>query len=215
MDWIPDPAPRSTTGTGPNSSPFSTWSSPALWLQAPPSIFTLPPMPQFSPACCWPPSAPLTTASPTFLAPAIAKCEQDLGSAGNQFWAALWEQAAAQGQTSFVAAGDAGPAACDNFNLPKPAQHGPAVNGFASTPWNVAVGGTDFFYSSYNGTAAAQGTELATYWNLTPSGITSPATSLLKPVPEQPWNQAFGLDLYDGGAYNSNQPTIVPGSGRP
>ncbi len=149
------------------------------------------------------------------LSTSYSECEQHLGSAGNQFWAALWEQAAAQGQTSFVAAGDAGPAGCDNFNLPQSAQRGLAVNGFASTPWNVSVGGTDFFYTSYNGTAAAQNTELATYWDMMPSGLTSPAPSLLKPVPEQPWNQAFGLDLYDGGVYNPNQPTIVAGSGGP
>ena len=149
------------------------------------------------------------------LSTSYGECEQDLGSSGNQFWAALWEQAAAQGQTSFVSSGDNGPAGCDNFNAGQSAQSGPAVNGLSSTPWNISVGGTDFFYTSYNGTVAAQNTELATYWNMTPSGITSPATSLLKPVPEQPWNQPFGLDLYDGGAYNPNQPTIVAGSGGP
>src|SRR2546429_1501999 len=42
---------------------------------------------------------------------------------------------------------------------------------------------------------------------------TTPAASLLKTVHEQPWNQAFGMDLYDGSVYNPNQPTIVAGSG--
>lgn len=149
------------------------------------------------------------------LSTSYGECEQNLGSSGNQVWAALWEQAAAQGQTSFVSSGDAGSAGCDNFNAPQPAQRGLAVNGFSSTPWNISVGGTDFYYTSYNGTAAAQSAELATYWNMTPSGITSPATSLLKPVPEQPWNRPFGLDLYDGGVYNPNQPNIVAGSGGP
>src|SRR5712691_369065 len=147
------------------------------------------------------------------LSTSYGECEQELGSSGNQFWAALWEQAAAQGQTSFVSSGDNGPAGCDNFNAGLPAQLGLAVSGFSSTLWNISVGGTDFFYTSYNGTAAAQSAELATYWNMTPSGLTSPATSLLKPVPEQPWNQAFGLDLYYGGVYNPNQPSIVAGSG--
>ena len=147
------------------------------------------------------------------LSTSYGQCEQDLGSSGNQFWAALWEQAAAQGQTSFVSSSDSGSAGCDNFNVDQPAQRGLAVNGLGSTPWNVSVGGTDFFYTSYNGTAAAQATELATYWNMTPSGITSPATSLLKPIAEQPWNRAFGLDLYNGGVYNPMQPNIVAGSG--
>jgi hypothetical protein len=147
------------------------------------------------------------------LSTSYAECEQALGSSGNQFWAALWEQAAAEGQTSFVSSGDNGSAGCDDFNAGTPAASGLAVNGFSSTSWNISVGGTDFFYSTYAGTAASQNTELATYWNLTPTGLMSPTTSLLKPIPEQPWNQAFGLDLYNGGVYNPNTPTIVAGSG--
>ena len=68
------------------------------------------------------------------LSTSYGTCEQYLGSAGNQFWNALWEQAAAQGQTSFVSAGDGGPAGCDNFNNFQPAQFGVATNGFSSTP---------------------------------------------------------------------------------
>ena len=140
-------------------------------------------------------------------------CEQDLGSAGNQFWYSLWEQAAAQGQTSFVSAGDGGPAGCDDFNIGQPAQYGIAMNGFSSTPWNVSVGGTDFYYSSYNGTSAAQQTQLGTYWDTV--ATIYPTTSLLQTVPEQPWNDPFGLNLSDGGIYNSGIPDIVAGSGGP
>jgi hypothetical protein len=49
------------------------------------------------------------------LSTSYGTCEQYLGSSGNQFWYALWEQAAAQGQTSFVSAGDGGPAGCDKL----------------------------------------------------------------------------------------------------
>jgi subtilase family serine protease len=149
----------------------------------------------------------------TVLSTSYGTCEQDLGSAGNQFWAGLWEQAAAQGQTSFVSAGDGGPAGCDNFNAEQPAQYGIAVNGIASTPWNIAVGGTDFYYSTYNGTSAAEQTQIESYWDAVPTIF--PTTSLLQPVPEQPWNDSFGLDLYNGGVYNPNVPTIVGGSGGP
>jgi hypothetical protein len=138
-------------------------------------------------------------------------CEQTIGAAGNQFWASLWEQAAAQGQTSFVSAGDSGSAVCDDFNLPQAARKGLAVSGFASTPWNVAVGGTDFYYTSYAKDTATQTAELGTYWNLTPS--TLPTTSLLKPVPEQPWNFPFGLNTTTKGVFNSSFPFIVAGSG--
>jgi trimeric autotransporter adhesin len=147
------------------------------------------------------------------LSTSYGTCEQDLGSAGNQFWAGLWEQAAAQGQTSFVSAGDGGSAGCDNFGEAQPAQNRLAVSGFSSTPWNISVGGTDFYYSTYNGTPSAQLTQISNYWNLTETN--APAVSLLQPVPEQPWNQAFGLNLSDGGVYDptTNGPTIVSGSG--
>jgi subtilase family serine protease len=147
------------------------------------------------------------------LSTSYGECEQDLGSAGNQFWAGLWEQAAAQGQTAFVSAGDGGPAGCDDFNSAQVAQYGVAMNGFASTPWNVAVGGTDFYYSSYNGTSSAQQTQIETYWDTVATIF--PTTSLLQPVPEQPWNRPFGLNLYDGGVYNPSSSTIVAGSGGP
>lgn len=140
-------------------------------------------------------------------------CEQDLGSAGNQFWYSLWEQAAAQGQTSFVSAGDGGPAGCDNFNNQQPAQYGIAMNGFGSTPWNVSVGGTDFYYSSYNQDPATQQTQLETYWDTVATIF--PTTSILQPVPEQAWNDSFGLNLVNGGIYNPSIPDIIAGSGGP
>jgi len=58
----------------------------------------------------------------------------------------------------FVAAGDSGAAGCDNSVTE--ATHGIAVNAFASTPYNVAVGGTDFSdtYSGTNSTTGVQRT---------------------------------------------------------
>src|SRR5579859_730192 len=135
-------------------------------------------------------------------------CEQDLGTSGNLFWTTLWEQAAAQGQTSFVSSGDGGSAGCDNFNLPEAATRGLAVSGFASTPWNIAVGGTDFAYQSYAGTQAQQDAELATFWK-NPSTPPLPSESLLKRIAEQPWNRAFGLNLLD----KPDPGSIVGGSG--
>jgi subtilase family serine protease len=149
----------------------------------------------------------------SILSTSYGLCEQDLGSAGNQFWYSLWEQAAAQGQTSFVSAGDGGPAGCDDFNTDQPAQYGVAMNGFSSTPWNVSVGGTDFYYSSYNGNSSAQQTQLVTYWDTVATIF--PTTPLLQPVPEQAWNEPFGLNLATGGVYNPSDPSIVAGSGGP
>jgi hypothetical protein len=89
-------------------------------------------------------------------------CEPSL-TTENATFNALWEQAAAQGITVTVSAGDNGAAGCDNFNTDATATSGIFVNGIASTPFNVAVGGTDFddfsptanqsaFFSSTNGT---------------------------------------------------------------
>ena len=113
-------------------------------------------------------------------------CEANLGNLGNQFWSGLWEQAAAQGQTVLVSSGDSGPVCYvptgDNFDV------GIAVNGLASTPWNVAVGGTDFYYSDY----ASGAPSAATLWDQTND---SRLGSLKAPLPEQGWSDWFGLDV--------------------
>jgi hypothetical protein len=104
-------------------------------------------------------------------------CEAELGAGGNVFHSTLWEQAAAQGITVVVAAGDSGSAGCDSTALGETAaQYGLAVSGLASTPFNVAVGGTDF-----NDTSA-----FPTYWSTT---NTSPyQSSALSYIPEMPWD---------------------------
>jgi hypothetical protein len=140
------------------------------------------------------------------------ECESELGQSGNAFWNALWQQAAAQGQTVFVSSGDGGSAGCDNFDAQQVAYGGLAVNGIASTPYNVAVGGTDFFYSSYNGTPSAINSQLNLYWTTT--STTTPAVSLKQAIPEQTWNDFFGFNMYDSGN-PANQPSemIIAGGG--
>src|SRR5208282_6842506 len=103
------------------------------------------------------------------------ECELELGQSGNAFWSALWEQAAAQGQTVFVSAGDGGSAGCDDFDAQQMAYGGLQVNGIAATPYDVAVGGTDFYFSQYGGSSSAISTQLAGYWS---ASTTSPAVSL-------------------------------------
>jgi hypothetical protein len=139
------------------------------------------------------------------------ECEAQLGQGGNALWNALWQQAAAQGQTVFVSAGDGGSAGCDNFDVQQVAYSGLAVNGIASTPYNVAVGGTDFYYSQYAAGATAVQAQLAGYW----SGATaSPAVSLKRAIPEQAWNDEFGSNLADSGnPANLSSQTIVAGGG--
>jgi trimeric autotransporter adhesin len=124
----------------------------------------------------------------------FGNCEFFLG-ASNAFINDLWEQAAAQGQTVMVSTGDDGAAGCDDGT--DYAVNGQAVNGFASTPYDVAVGGTDFQYSSYSQGDSAIDSQLATYWNTTASNST-PTVSIKGYIPEQPWNDSqFGLDLFN------------------
>jgi len=127
------------------------------------------------------------------LSASFGNCEAKLTPAGNQLWSSLWEQAAAQGQTVFVSTGDSGSAGCD-LDSEQPAMLGLAVNGVASTLWNVAVGGTDFFYSNY----ASGPSSAAPFWNQTNDGNNG---SLKAPLPEQPWDEAFGLNIFGNTAF--------------
>lgn len=103
-------------------------------------------------------------------------CEASMGSS-NTFYNNLWSQAAAEGISVFVAAGDSGSAGCDTPSSTSPARSGLAVNGLASTPYNVAVGGTQF-----NDTASP-----ATYWNTTNDSHGASAKGY---IPEVVWNES-------------------------
>ena len=113
-------------------------------------------------------------------------CELAYGTAGNSFNNSLWQQAAAQGITAFVASGDQGAAACDGGH---PAEYssnfGLAVSGSSSTPYNVAVGGTDFNWANNPGT---------TYWNSTNAANGSSARGYIQEVP---WNGTCASDAVD------------------
>jgi hypothetical protein len=83
------------------------------------------------------------TQPPTIVSLTYGESEGIIGAAGNAFISALYEQAASEGISIFVSSGDQGAAASDDEGSTS-ATHGIAVSGFASTPYNVAVGGTDF-----------------------------------------------------------------------
>jgi hypothetical protein len=134
-------------------------------------------------------------------------CESDLGSSGNQLILELAEQAAAQGISVTVSTGDNGSAGCDNFDIATAAQGGLAVNGFASTPYTIAVGGTDFdvLPSSFS-----------TYASKT-SGTPPYYRTAAQYIPEKPWNDSTTVNttISQNSAYTSStgQRNIVAGSG--
>ncbi len=109
------------------------------------------------------------------LAPILSEsygaCELALGSSENAFYSNLWSQAAAEGITVSISTGDSGSDGCDTLgDLNRTAtseqegEFGLGVNGIASTPYNIAVGGTDFndhvtpnsFWSTTNASGTLQ-----------------------------------------------------------
>jgi len=117
------------------------------------------------------------TPPPSIMSISYGQCETVNGAAANAAYNSAYQQAVAEGVSVFVAAGDSGAAGCDNGVTQ--ATHGIAVNAFASTPNNVAVGGTDFS-DTYSGTNTA-------YWN---SSNTPAFGSAISYVPEIPWNDS-------------------------
>jgi Pro-kumamolisin, activation domain/Bacterial Ig-like domain (group 3) len=112
------------------------------------------------------------------------QCELFLGTAGNTFYKTLWQQAAAQGITVLLASGDSGSGGCDKAGVTAAAD-GIAVNGLASTPYNIAVGGTDF-YMPDGGTA---------FFNPTNDATTQ--ASARGYIPETPWNQSCTNSVFN------------------
>ncbi|MGB7437579.1 MAG: S53 family peptidase [Candidatus Acidiferrum sp.] len=153
---------------------------------------------------------------PPIMSLSYIECESGLGPSGNAYVSALWQQAALEGVSVFVAAGDGGAAGCDDFNTATYAQAGIAANGLASTPYNVATGGTDFLDTAEN--------DNSLYWSSTNSSTGKSAKSY---IPETPWNDSCaGSVLFEYYGYNngisfcniaigSSFLNIVAGSGAP
>jgi hypothetical protein len=120
---------------------------------------------------------------PTVFSLSYGECEAAGFVDGNVNLAGdLWSQAAAEGVTVFVSTGDAGAAGCDQNE--SAAYQGIAVNGMASSPYNVAVGGTDF--NDYN--------KQTQYWSGSNSALYGSALSY---IPEQTWNTSCASDTLD------------------
>ena len=108
--------------------------------------------------------------------------ETQNGASANAAYNSVYQQAVTEGVSVFVAAGDSGASGCDN-NVAA-ATFGIAVNAFASTPYNVAVGGTDFSdtYSKTNNL----------YWNSTTRLYVRLRTILYSEIP---WNDSCASAL--------------------
>jgi subtilase family serine protease len=155
-----------------------------------------------------------SSAPPAIMSMSYGYCEAGNGASSNAAYNAAYQQAVTEGVSVFVSSGDEGAASCDHNQ--SNAIHGIGVSAFASTPYNVAVGGTDFG-DTYAGTNS-------TYWSATNS---STYESALSYVPEIPWNDSCGSvlgALYSGFSQtygtagfcnNSTNQTTASGSGGP
>jgi subtilase family serine protease len=123
-----------------------------------------------------------SSSPPAIMSVSYGECEAVNGATANAAFVSAYQQAAAEGVSVFVSSGDEGAASCDADEAK--ATHGIGVSGFASTPYNVAVGGTDFG-DSFAGTNA-------TYWNSTNTATFGSARSY---IPEIPWNDSCASTL--------------------
>jgi len=156
---------------------------------------------------------------PSIMSISYGECEAENGAASNKAFNTAYQQAVAEGISVFVSAGDEGAASCDAGM--SAATHGIGVSAFASTAYNVAVGGTDFA-DSYFGTNAS-------YWN---SANAVNFGSALSYIPEMPWNDScagallasvFGFNTTAGAnsfcntatASQDGLQTVTAGSGGP
>lgn len=116
---------------------------------------------------------------PQIVSVSYGECEVLNGAAMNAALNAVAQQAVSEGISVFVSTGDTGAAQCDEDFGFDSAVHGIGVSGYATTPYVVAVGGTDFADTS-------QATS-STYWSSTNSSTYGSALSY---VPEIPWNDS-------------------------
>ena len=150
------------------------------------------------------------------LSTSYGDCEAQPQSEANQFYVSLWQQAAVEGITVVAAAGDSGGDGCQAVYAY--AADGLTVVNAASTPYNIAAGGTDFS-DVFSGTTA-------TYWSATNGANFQSAQSY---IPEMAWNEScasplvlarFGRGYADSFGpsgfctYAAQQP-VDPASGQP
>jgi subtilase family serine protease len=126
---------------------------------------------------------------PAIISNSYGGCEAFNGAAANALINAVYQQGVTEGVSIFVASGDYNASLCvTNLIMPgmltPPTPYGIGVNASASTPYNVAVGGTDFS-DTYSGTNS-------TYWNSTNTATYGSAKSY---IPEIPWNDSCASQL--------------------
>lgn len=122
----------------------------------------------------------------------FGSCESAAGSAGVSQWDALFQQAAAEGISVFVSAGDSGASGCDTSFAAPPGNPSPnSPNFLCSSSYVTCVGGTEFIDTS----------NPSAYWNSSNGGDLETARSY---IPEGAWNEPVN---------SSGSPTVAATGG--
>jgi subtilisin family serine protease len=109
----------------------------------------------------------------------FGSCESSAGPSGVNFWDSLFQQAAAEGISSFVASGDSGASGCDvAFQAPPVSPQANSPNYICSSSYATCVGGTEFNDTS----------DPAMYWQGYGGTI---GTSAIGYIPEGGWNESW------------------------
>jgi hypothetical protein len=133
----------------------------------------------------------------------FGECEEDMSTSDNALINGYWQQAAGEGIAVTVSTGDSGSAGCDGDYGNTVASLGLSVSGFASTPYNIAVGGTDFYaliesFSTYVSTSSGSYYQTAK-----------------KYIPESTWNDSTTQngEIIDNIPLTGSDANIAAGSG--
>ncbi len=129
-------------------------------------------------------------------------CESSGGPSAVAFWDALWQQAAAEGISVFVSAGDSAASGCDAAFTTPPASPAPnSPNFLCSSSYATCVGGTEFNDTS----------NPSQYWS---SSNGNGFLSALGYIPEGAWNEPLNenSDLQVAGS-GGGVSTIIPTPG--
>ena len=158
------------------------------------------------------------SAPPAVISISYALCEAENGAGENAAFNQMYQQAAAEGISIFVASGDSGAAGCSPG--PDPAWSSIGVNGWGDSQYITSVGGTDF-RDQYDRNSSS-------FWGPNTGAPWATAKSY---VPEVPWNDncasiliaryytgspvTYGANGFCNSGQGSNFFTLSAGGGGP
>jgi pseudomonalisin len=131
----------------------------------------------------------IDSAAANIISLSFAECETDAGTALTMQTDALFQQAAAQGQTVLVASGDSGAAMCDAQNSTPPAQQQLGINYLCASGAVTCVGGTELIDNP-----------VTAYWS---------GADAVGYIPEGGWNEPTGTAGYQAASSGGGVSTMI------